>query len=578
MKIFILKINNNRVIILYFSRITNYVKENLFECILFLLLIISVSLITYYRFKVQLEIGPVWDAYDFLANSAEFAGKSINYTDPMRPPLLSFFTSIFFRYDGLYEGAIFIVDGILFTLGALGLYFLFKFRFEPIYSFIGVLMYVTSPLILSLICGGWSDVSSCSFLILGIYFLILSVKKDSRFFYLTFPLFMMAFLSRYASALIIFPILLYLLIELKNIKRYQNVLVGALISFLVLLPVLIFFQLKFGNFLYPFIDSFGTSKGSDVTLWFAYNPDKLFFFKNMPYYMGSTAIAVFFISLLGCAVILLRKIDMISKKVKKIGSNRLNSDLKIKIAFFIILTILLIFSFEIIHYMISILIFTLLCYVFYQIVKVKGEYNHLSQDLLLLAWIGTFLIFNSAYAAKVDRYFVMMVPPICYFLLMGLKITIDQVGVKYKNINASQCIFSFFLIIIMLTTTFSYIQEIPKENSDSITLRGDVISASQWLKEYDPSYKDKIICADFWQYFGWYLQTDIKKMPIFRNNQIIYSESKDHNFTYEDNIAFNNELETNNAYYYLCSHPQLNITNYKLIRRFGVIGVYEKLV
>ena len=130
----------------------------------------------------------------------------------------------------------------------------------------------------------------------------------------------------------------------------------------------------------------------------------------------------------------------------------------------------------------------------------------------------------------------------------------------------------------MLTTTFSYIQEIPKENSDSITLRGDVISASQWLKEYDPSYKDKIICADFWQYFGWYLQTDIKKMPIFRNNQIIYSESKDHNFTYEDNIAFNNELETNNAYYYLCSHPQLNITNYKLIRRFGVIGVYEKLV
>jgi 4-amino-4-deoxy-L-arabinose transferase and related glycosyltransferases of PMT family len=295
------------VIILYFSRITNYVKENLFECILFLLLIISVSLITYYRFKVQLEIGPVWDAYDFLANSAEFAGKSINYTDPMRPPLLSFFTSIFFRYDGLYEGAIFIVDGILFTLGALGLYFLFKFRFEPIYSFIGVLMYVTSPLILSLICGGWSDVSSCSFLILGIYFLILSVKKDSRFFYLTFPLFMMAFLSRYASALIIFPILLYLLIELKNIKRYQNVLVGALISFLVLLPVLIFFQLKFGNFLYPFIDSFGTSKGSDVTLWFAYNPDKLFFFKNMPYYMGSTAIAVFFISLLGCAVILLRK-------------------------------------------------------------------------------------------------------------------------------------------------------------------------------------------------------------------------------------------------------------------------------
>lgn len=578
MKIFILKINNNRVIILYFSRIINYAKENLFECFLFFLLIISVSLITYYRFLVQLEIGPAWDAYDFLANAAEFAGKNISYSDQLRPPLISFLTSLYFRFDGLYEGAIFIVDGILFVLGAMGLYLLFKLRFKAIYSFIGVLIYVTSPLVLSLICAGWTDVSSCSFSILGIYFLILAVKKNSKFFYLTFPLFMMAFLSRYASALIIFPILLYISIELKNIKRYQDLVVGILISFLILMPVLIFFQLKFGNFLYPFVNSFGTSKGSDLTLWFAYNPDKLFFIKNMPYYMGSTAIAVFSISLLGCAVIFLRKIGLISKKIKKLGLNSLNLDIKIKLVLFVMLIILLIFSFRIINYMFTILIFTVLCYLFYQLFRYKGEYNHLSMDLFLLTWFGTFLIFSSIYAAKVDRYFVMMVPSICYFLLMGLKITINQVGVKYKNINLTLCIFSFFLIIMMFTLTFSYIQGIPEENIDSKAIRGDVINTSQWLKEYDPSYKDKIIYADFWQYFGWYLQIDVKKMPIFRNNQVLYTESKDHNFTDMDSLAFNQELKTNNAHYYLCSHSQLNLTSYKLIKRFGVISVYEKLV
>ena len=566
------------MIILYFSKIINYTKKNLLESFLFAIIIISVIIITYYRFRVQLEIGPTWDAYDFLANAAEFAGKKINYTDPLRPPLLSFLTSLFFRFGGLYEGAIFIVDGILFILGAIGLYFLFKLRFEPIYSFIGVLIYVTSPLILSLICGGWSDVSSCSFLIFGIYFLILAVNKNSRFFYLTFPLFMLAFLSRYASALIIFPIGLYLLIELKNIKKYHDIIVGILISFLIIIPVLIFFQTKFGNYLYPFINSFGTSRGSDVTLWFAYNPDKLFYIKNMPYYMGSTAIAVLFISLLGYAVIFLRKINSKSKKFKKIEFKNLNLDLKIKLGSFLILVILLVLSFSVMHYMVSILIFVALCYVFYQIFRVRGEYKFLSTDLLLWAWFGTFLIFSSVYAAKVDRYFVMMVPSICYFLLIGLKNTINQVGVKYKNINLSLCIFSFFLILMMFTSTFSYLQGIPNENADSIAIRGDVINASQWLKEYDPSYKDKIIYADFWQYFGWYLQIDIKKMPIFRNNQVIYSESKDHNFTYEDNLAFNQELETNNAHYYLCSHSQLNLTNYKLIRRIGVISVYEKLV
>jgi len=568
---------NSKVIILYFPKLTDYAKENYSECVLFILFVVFVSIITYYRFNVQLEIGPAWDAYDFLANAAEFAGTSVNYTDPLRPPLLSFLTSLYFRFGGLYEGAIFIVDGILFVLGAIGLYLLFKLRFQAIYSFIGALIYVTSPLILSLICGGWSDVSSCSFIIWGIYFLIRATKENSKYFYLSFPLFMMAFLSRYAVALIIFPISLYLSIELKNnSKQYNDLLIGLLVSFLILMPVFIFFQLKFGNFLYPFVDSFGTSKGSDLTLWFAYNPDKLFFIKNMPYYMGNTAIAVTFISLVGFAVIVVRKISLIPKKLK-MGLKNLNLHIKLKLVLILILIGLLIISFGIVNYIVSIMIFTVLCYLFYQ-VSFRGGNDQLSMDFLILIWFGTFLIFSSVYAAKVDRYFVMMVPPICYFLLMGLKTTINQVGVKYKNINITLVVFSFFLVLIMLISTFSYIQGVAGENTDSKVINDNVISMSQWIKEYDPSYKDKIVYADYWPYFGWYLQMDVKKMPIFRDNQVIYAESKDHNFTAEDNFAFNQELESNNVFYYLCSHPKLNLTNYKLIKECGTIRLYEKMV
>ena len=56
---------------------------------------------------------------------------------------------------------------------------------------------------------GLSDLSSVSFSIWAVYFTVLSVKNDSRFFFLLFPFAMFAFLTRYNLGLLIFPILLY---------------------------------------------------------------------------------------------------------------------------------------------------------------------------------------------------------------------------------------------------------------------------------------------------------------------------------------------------------------------------------
>ena len=91
-------------------------------------------------------------------------------------------------------------------------------------------LYATFPIVLTVLSVGFSDLASVSFSIWALYFTVLAVKKDSRFFYLVFPFFMFAFLTRYNSALLIFPIFLYILIN-KDKINFKNIIIGIVLQF-----------------------------------------------------------------------------------------------------------------------------------------------------------------------------------------------------------------------------------------------------------------------------------------------------------------------------------------------------------
>jgi len=210
-------------------------------------------IITYSKIKIQLVIGPTYDTYDFLANAAEFAGKSIGYSD-LRPPFISYLISIVFRFDGLSVAPIFIIDGIFYILGTIGLFLLLKLRFNSLYSFLGSLLYATFPILLTYVAVGFPELSSISISIWALYFAVLAVKRDSKFFFISFPLAMLAFLTKFNQALIIFPLFLYILINWKNIKNHRNIAFGIAISSLIIVPVLIYYSFKYGNPIFPFLD------------------------------------------------------------------------------------------------------------------------------------------------------------------------------------------------------------------------------------------------------------------------------------------------------------------------------------
>lgn len=130
-----------------------------------------------------MDLGPIFDTYDYLADAAEFAGKGIGFTDFNRPPLLSLLTSIFFVFGGLSVEPIMIVDGIIYIFGCIGLYLFLKTFFDPLSSFIGSLLFATFPIVITYAGAGFNDVSSVSVAIWAIYLTFLAVKKDSRYFF-----------------------------------------------------------------------------------------------------------------------------------------------------------------------------------------------------------------------------------------------------------------------------------------------------------------------------------------------------------------------------------------------------------
>jgi 4-amino-4-deoxy-L-arabinose transferase-like glycosyltransferase len=538
-----------------------------------ILLVLTVSIIAYYRVKLQIDLGASIDTYDYLADAAAFAGKGIGFDDFNRPPFISIITAIFFLFGRLSVDPIMIVDGFLYVFGCMGLYLFLKNFFDSLTSFIGSLLFATFPIVITFAGAGVNDVSGVSIGIWAIYLTYMAVKKDSRLFLISFPVTMFTFLTRYNLALLIFPIMFYILINRKVIKNSQNVLIGMGIALILTIPLLYFFSLKFGNPIYPFIDFFKTSGGTGSTEHFAYNPDYLYFIKNMPFYIGFASLGIVFFTLLGLIFRLFKKTRVSIDNVWISGLKDLFTNFKFILM--LVFVCIFLFSFAKVHYMVSEVVFFIICYLLYML---GTDFSiDMDRDLLFLIWFMAFFIFQSVYVAKDHRYFITMVVPLAYFLSRAFNWSVKELEIKFKDANITCCLFAILLTALMLFSVSSQLHDIEQDNHDNKVFTQDVQAASTWLKGHDPEYKSKLIYADLWSYFGWFLQTKIGKMPIFRNNQTLYVGAKDYNFTEQDKMAFNNELEKTKPDYYISVWPEMNFTSYKPLKKLGTVIIYQRV-
>ncbi|MGC9516941.1 MAG: glycosyltransferase family 39 protein [Methanomicrobiales archaeon] len=532
---------------------------------LLIILTIIVSWITYQRVLIQINIGPDWDTFAFLANAMEFAGKGFGYTEPHRPPFLSFITSLFFSLGYVDESTIFFVDGVFFVLGAIGLYLLFKLRFDTIQSVLGSLFFVSFPIVLKWVATGYTDVASVSLSIWVLYFTVLAVTKNSKFFLIAFPLLSLTFLTRYPSVLIIFPMVLYIFIKGNFLSKFKDIFLGIIFSIIVFSPILLWNNKIFGDPFYPYVGALSVTEGTSATESFAYNSNPFYYLTKLDSFIIYEDLKPWIIYLVVILIViglLLYLREIISMKVRKIKiRTKLNNLLKIerkfskiKILLLIFLTIIFLITFNRVSFLSSEIIFFALLVLLYNVLDGKNI-KGFDIDLLFFSWFLTFFIFHSSFNVKVDRYFITMAPSFSYLLVLAINQISNKINYKIKDINLSSWLLSLFFIFLILFSSLSYINTMPQ---DKDYLVEDTILASNWLKNNDKDYQEKQIYSDLWPAVSWYLKTNVEPMPTFK-----------------DKRAFNHELEKYNIDYYFTIRSGRNLTSYKKISQFGTMIIYQ---
>lgn len=555
--------------------------KDLFKKPLFPLILITVGLVAY-LLNVQIKIGvPYWDVFNYLNNAMHFAGMgSIGVVNHL-PPFLPVLTSFFFRMGYVSIDVIFILSGLIFIIGVIGLYLLLKERFDPIQSFTGSLIFISLPVVMSWAVSGGIDLPGVVFSIWTIYFMVIGLKNDSKCLYLVLPLLGISLLTRYTSGLIIIPMLFYLLININYIKKIPNikkVILGVFIELGVLLIVFAYFIMQLDtSALFGLFFDVVTSSSSGVED-VGYNPNFLYFLQNLLNYISVAPIRGTYQQILnpsqGIPAILSYIIGLItviglssyiyrglSSKIDKTNKSVINIINLGKITVILVLTIALITSFynkSLILSEILLLAISCLLYRFIANRRFKNVDNKLSLDLMFLSWFGAYLIFHGILPFKVDRYFITMAPAFTYFIILGLSQFIKELKPKIKYLNSkSGMVYWIIALIFLSSATATYVGHTPQK-----TFTVDINNSSQWIKNYDPNYNDKIIGSDYPNAVSWYLHKDTTGAYL-----------KFYNNTNE----FDDYLQKNGVFYYIDSnksHP--NLKSYRIIKTFGVVAIYEK--
>ena len=136
---------------------------------------------------------------------------------------------------------------------------------------------------------------------------------------------------------------------------------------------------------------------------------------------------------------------------------------------------------------------------------------------MVFAWFMAFFIFSSIFVIKDARYFLLMAPPVAYFMILGLSEISNALNFKIKDINVVFPIIALILTSIILFSTATQLPIIMQGNNGIKLTDEQTEMASQWLEINDPNYKNKIIYSDLSPNFSWYLNTNVKQIPVKNN-------------------------------------------------------------
>ena len=553
----------------------------------FYLLILTVFsiLITYTLINFNQALGIYCsDVFIYLSNSLVFAGYESSILYLYLSPVICILTAILFKLGFLSEASLYLVTGIFCILANIGIYVLLKNKFSSLLSLCGAFLFGSFSLTLLWWANGTLDVPAVALSIWTVIFILLAVDKDSKYYMIAIPLFVLAVFTRYTALFLLPLILLYylskhdfftnldlLIVDRQEFSRklksyikseeFRNILKSFAIAFML---VVLFSAtiLAYGSNL-SFLTQSSTfasgSKGEVIDN--AYTTDTFFYLHDFPNFLysdyvsfdnvipvlnGSNPMSFFLIGLFAVGILL--------SGYKLINAER-KGESKYKYLvwiLFVVLLVISILSFKINSLITITLILIDLVILFSYFRKIGIDREIYSTDIFMLAWFLVYFIFFTFLNIKVNRYIITVFPAFIYFVIYALNEILDLSGkfefFEFKKQNLLKII-PILLIVFCIFSAFTFTSTVHYNEDFN---KNKVIA--DYLTEYDSDYMSKDVAVFKQRPYNWFLR--MYTIPV-TDNQLDY-------------------LESSNITYYI-SDGNFNLSNYTMIYQKEGLYLYERI-
>lgn len=547
---------------------------------LIILVLFSILLMLFF-IKANYSFNFKSDPFVYLINGLAFArmtGNIENYSYSMfLTPVISFLTSILFRLGIVDKLAIMIVTGVIAIFGQIGLYLLFKTRFNEIMSFFGCILFSSFHIVLIFWANGGIDLPVCSFAIFTILFMILAVNKNPKYYILTSIFLILAIFTKYVAFFLIPILFLYYLskhdffnlldLALSDKKEFEKVIITYLkseefkyILISIILAIILFVVicgviLSFGSHL-TFItqsnDSLNGFNNANAAKSTSFNTTKKYYLIKydslfFPDFLNQSL--SFIVPLVIGLGLLFSLIDIFKcrNQYKIVKDFNIPSLKYLLIALIIFLIPISILGFKYLSHMVTNIAFLIICVCILSLAdKMNLDKYKLSLDILFLAWLFIFIIFLSFITIKTVRYLIIAIPPIVYFLLLS----IERICYNFKDSNKFKLVLIILAVILaVFSLTYNYTDLDVDERNNT-----DLGNVYDYLVKLEPDYISKNLSSDYsyGSRFGtWELKYDVKYVKF-------------------------HDLDSSNSDY-IISKRDMNLKNYTDIYHSGKIHLYQNI-
>ncbi|WP_297898553.1 glycosyltransferase family 39 protein [Methanobrevibacter sp.] len=301
------------------SRILDKADKNKIDILFIFIIAIFTSILVYLLINANNQLGIYCsDVFIYLTNSLNLAGYPLGKTSNLYlSPVICIITSLIFKLGYINQIAIFTVTGLFFPIASIGTYFLFRLKLNKIISLFGAILFSSFSLNILWVANGTMDIPAIAITIWIIYFTILAVNRNPKYYLIVLPLFTIGFFIRYTVGFILPLMILYILFEIdiieklkilksknkflsflnkSNLKKilksnnFKYFLIGIIIALLIFSLFLIFLNIKGTDltFISQTQSAVSGDKGSSLDPGF--RPEPYFYLENLGNFISSNSL------------------------------------------------------------------------------------------------------------------------------------------------------------------------------------------------------------------------------------------------------------------------------------------------